>query len=249
MNLKNLSTPFVIFMGIIVYAMIFLEDNGPVSQASRDPVTPNWAAIAAWPGVESTVIEAQPDPNRRVTAIVLDDSGSMGNDIVAAKAAVVGALDAMADTDRVSVLALNAGVVLAFTRVDEARQSLPGLLGPIDSGGGTPLTGSIQSAQNLLEAEAATVRGFGTFRLIVTTDGQADDGIALDAAIESLASGTPIQVTTIGIGIRGDHVLRREDLGSFVDVANVEALQTALTAAVAENTAFTAITDFDETGG
>lgn len=93
------------------------------------------------------------------------------------------------------------------------------------------------------------MRGFGTFRLIVTTDGEANDGEALDAAVEALAAGTPIQLTTIGIGIEGRHVLRRQDLGGFVDVANVGALQSALSAAVAENADFTAITDFDDGEG
>lgn len=210
-----------------------------------DPVTPNWAAIASWPSLQSDVVEAQPDPNRRVTAIVLDDSGSMGGDMDAAKSAVVGALEAMDDKDRVAVIALNAGSVLPFSTVQDAKSSLPDLLQPISSDGGTPLTTAILTAQSQLETEAAAARGFGTFRLIVTTDGQADDGQALNAAIEALAASTPIQVTTIGIGVGGGHVLRREDLGSFVDVANVDALQDALQAAVAENTAFTAITDFE----
>lgn len=248
MKRRNLLT--IALIGVIAVAFFRLAEepaSTPVSE--RLPVQPNWAAIAAWPSIETSVVEAQPDPNRRVTAIVLDDSGSMGGDIDAAKAAVVGALGAMAENDRVAVLALNAGTVLPFTFVWDAQGALPALLQPIISDGSTPLTRSIQTAQALLESEAATVRGFGTFRLIVTTDGQADDPEALDAAIETLAASTPIQVTTIGIGIGGGHVLRRQDLGSFVDVANVEALQEALQAAVAENTDFTAITDFGDTGG
>ncbi len=243
------SEKFVLLAVVVGMAFaIFREgtqDDPRVVQ--HDPVTPNWAAITAWPTITADVIEAQPNPNRRVTAIVLDDSSSMGSDIVPAKAAVVGALDAMADDDRVAVLALNAGTVLPFTTVSDARASLPNLLSPINSDGGTPLTNSVLQAQTLLEAEAATVRGFGTFRLIVTTDGQANDDQALDAVIEGLAAGTPIQLTTIGIDIRGGHVLRRADLGSFVDVDNVDALQTALQAAVAENTDFAAITDFGTT--
>lgn len=239
----------VAVVGAIAFS-IFQENNqGDPRTVEREPVMPNWAAIAAWPSISADVIEAQPDPNRRVTAIVLDDSGSMEGDIVAAKRAVVGALEAMDAQDRVAVLALNAGTILPFSRVSDARSALSDLLRPIVSDGSTPLTRSIQDAQGLLEAEAATVRGFGTFRLIVTTDGQADDGVALDAAIETLAASTPIQITTIGIGIEGGHVLRREDLGSFVDVANVDALEQALQAAVAENADFTAITDFGETEG
>jgi len=212
----------------------------------RQPqIEPNWAAISAWPGIQAESVEAQPDPNRLIAAIVLDDSGSMSADIDAAKTAVIGALDAMSDRDRVAVLALNAGTILPFTTVAEARSMLPNLLQPIRSDGSTPLTGAIRTAQTLLGQEAAMVRGFGSFRLIVTTDGQADDDAALNAEIEQLAARTPIQVTTIGIGISGNHVLRRKALGSFVDVSDVSALQQALQAAVAENSAFDAITNFD----
>ncbi|MEL7462693.1 MAG: vWA domain-containing protein [Pseudomonadota bacterium] len=234
---------------IVLFAGYQFFEQAVGSLIGPDPVAPDWTAIAAWPGGEAEEVEAQPDPNRRITAIILDDSGSMRADIEAAKAAVTGALDAMARTDRVSVLALNAGTVLPFSTVEEARAALPRLLEPIYSDGGTPLTRSIVNAKALLAAEAARMRGFGTFRMIVTTDGQADDGEALDAAIEALAAATPIQLTTIGIGIDGRHVLRRGDLGAFVDVANVAALQRALEAAVAENANFTAITDFGDEEG
>ncbi len=221
------------------------RDTGVIPPLNREPVTPNWAAIASWPTIQVDFVEAQPDPNRRVTAIVLDDSGSMGTDMPPAKQAVVDALGAMADSDRVAVLGLNSGTILPFMAVEDARATLQERLRPVKSDGGTPLTGAIQSAKAMLEQEAAMARGFGTFRMIVTTDGQADNGELLERVIEQLAEATPIQLTTIGLGIGGGHVLRRDDLGSFVDVANVEALKDALEAAVAENTDFTAITNFD----
>lgn len=244
---KKVVLTFVV-LGVLG-TMIWNEMEASKAVNAPKPIEPNWAAIAAWPNLSATAVEAQPDPNRRVTAIVLDDSGSMKDDMKAAKQAVIGALNAMAEDDRVSVVALNAGTVLPFASVAEAKADLPALLAPIVSDGGTPLTRAIRSAQELLEAEAAAARGFGTFRLIVTTDGVADDSVALDKEIETLATATPIQVTTIGIDIEGDHVLRRVDLGSFVDVANVSALQGALEAAVAENTDFTAITEFGGEGG
>lgn len=235
-------------MGFVVLQEAFFSSPG-TGNVNHEPVAPNWAAIASWPRIQSDVVAALPNPNIRVTAIILDDSGSMGSDIEPAKTAVIDALAAMSETDRVAVLALNAGTILPFTTVGDAQKSLPRLLRPIDSNGGTPLTGAVIAAQELLEVEAASMRGFGTFRLIVTTDGQADDDRALDATIETLAAQTPIQVTTIGIGIGGGHVLRREDLGSFVDVVNVAGLKEALQAAVAENTDFSAITDFDDGEG
>ncbi|MEM1233486.1 MAG: vWA domain-containing protein [Pseudomonadota bacterium] len=239
-------------IAIIAVSIIQSVLQRPVSDVSsaefNEPVVPNWSAIAAWPSVEAPQVEAAPDPNRLITAIVLDDSGSMGSDIVAAKAAIVATLDGMADDDRVAVLTLNRGTVWRFSSVADARGGLAQALAPIESNGSTPLTSAVSQARALLEAEASIVRGFGTFRVIVTTDGIADDGAALNVAVASLAETTPIQITTIGIGISGGHVLRRNDLGTFVDVANVDALQSALQAAVAENTDFTAITDFGEDG-
>ena len=223
-------------------------DVTDVVQGGPEEVMPNWSSIAAWPNVETPTVEATPDPNRRITAIVLDDSGSMGADIVPAKAAVLEALNAMADHDRVAVVALNHGIVLPFTQVGDAKAALPDALAEIKSDGSTPLTQAVTIARSLLEDEAAAARSFGTYRMIVTTDGQADDGKALEAVVADMAAATPIQLATIGIDIRGRHVLRREDLGSFVDVSNIAALRGALEAAVAENSDFAAITEFAEEG-
>ncbi|MEM9968038.1 MAG: vWA domain-containing protein [Pseudomonadota bacterium] len=238
--------------GALLVPTLLVGPSGPPGTATQTepyvPVPPNWTAIAAWPPVEAAFISARPDPNRRVTAIVLDDSGSMGGDMEAAKASVVEALNAMSATDRVAVLGLNSGTILSFVDVAEARTALPLAIRPIESSGGTPLTPAMRAAQDLLEAEAAMARGFGTFRMIVTTDGVADEPDALRATVEDIARRTPIQITTIGIGIGGNHVLRRSALGQFVDISNVEAMGQALQAAVAENNDFIAITDFAETG-
>lgn len=92
------------FFGFAVFAVIaggvFLsESDVSVGFSEAEPVQPNWAAITAWPTLQVDMIEAQPDPNRQITAIVLDDSGSMEDDIDAAKAAVIGALGAMEASD------------------------------------------------------------------------------------------------------------------------------------------------------
>ena len=234
---------FLVIVGFVAYD-IFGRSLGPIVEPN--PVIPDWSAISSWPRIDADTIEAVPDPNRRITAVVFDDSGSMGNSITDAKQAVVEALAAMEETDRVAVVALNSGVILPFMSVSEARSALGPALGPVASDGSTPLTAAVQTAQAMLEAEAAMAQSFGTYQLIVTTDGQADDGDALVFAVEELARSTPIQLATIGISVSGSHVLRRTDIGNFVDVSNAAALAGALQAAVAENADFDAITDFTE---
>lgn len=211
---------------------------------SFDPVPPNWEEISAWPPVEAEIVDAQPDPNRTYTAIVLDDSGSMSSNMEAARQAVIEAVGFMADDDWVSVIALNRGEVLPFMSASDARQRLLEPLSQVQATGSTPLTRAIATARSALAVEAAEVGGFGTFRVLVTTDGAADDGDALLAEIEDLARSTPIQLATIGVGIGNRHVLNRADLGTFVAIDDVSGLTAALQSAVAEQTSFAAITDF-----
>ena len=240
----------VVMWGVLGLAAIFaiaivsvLLDSGEETY-STEPVAPDWEAIAAWPGVEAENVEARPDPNRTFTAIILDDSGSMGDDIVPAREAVVTALGAMDESDRVAVIALNAGTILPFATVSDAKADLPRLLAPVISEGGTPLTAAMQAARAALVAEAAVAGGFGTYRILVTTDGVADDSQALQREVEDIARTTPIQVATIGVGIRGNHILRRDDLAAFVAIDDVGQLADALRDAIAEEQTFTAITAF-----
>lgn len=244
---KNRSAGAYIAIAVAAFVAVAIFSEAPDrTEIVPEPVVPDWAAIAAWPVFEAQTVEATPDPGRTFTVLVLDDSGSMGDDIEAAKNAVVATLEAMDPADRVAVIGLNSGEVLPFSTVSEARAALPGLLEAVESDGGTPLTRAIVASRVALEAEAAVAGGFGTYRILVTTDGRADDEQALADAIEDLARTTPIQIATIGVGIRGNHVLRRPDLASFVEIDNVGELEAALRDAIAEEQSFTAITSFEE---
>lgn len=245
--MKKSALSLLVFAGVIGY-FVWLEVSARSGEdeayVSRAVLEPNWASIASWPTNDIGRAEATPDPGRRYTAIILDDSGSMGREMEPAKRAVEQALQAMQATDRVAVIGLNSGLILEFTTVSEAQDAIAAALRPVRSDGPTPLTRAVRVARGLLEIEASGARGFGTYQMIITTDGAADDGNALNAAIEDLARNTPIQITTIGIAISNRHVLRRDDVGRFVDVSNIAGLQDALQAAIAENASFEAITDF-----
>lgn len=245
-NRRNNTIGLFIAIGIAVFAVggDFIQEYNPFA-GPPEPVEPNWTAITAWPGAEAAEVEAQPDPNRVFTAIVLDDSGSMGSDMEPAKAAVLASLGSMDPQDRVSVIALNDGVILPFMAVEDALKELPVPLGRVRSDGSTPLTRAMQIAQDALASEAARSGAFGTYRILVTTDGAADDRGALTAEIETIARETPIQVATIGVGVNDRHVLARPDLASFVTISDISGLASALQSAIAEEQSFSAITNFE----
>lgn len=241
-----LTIGIALIIGIGMFSSLFEEQ---VSFTSRPAVEPNWTAIAAWPDIEAAEVEAIPDPNRTFTAIVLDDSGSMGSDINAAKEAVVASLASMEPEDRLTVIALNAGEIIPFISVEQAAGVLPDRLARVMSDGGTPLTTAMQASRAALMQEAARSGGFGTYRILVTTDGVADDENALNLEIEDIARRTPIQVATIGVGISGNHILRRPDLAAFVAIDNVSQLAAALRDAIAEEQTFSATTTFEGSDG
>ena len=222
-----------------------LSEPGTYTPAT-DMGTVDWEALAAWPPlIEVPDVEAVPDPDRISTMIVLDDSGSMGSDLEQAKAAVLEAVRMMDPNDRVGVLALNAGLVLPFETVEDAADILPGRLSPLRSTGSTPLGPALSAARDLLSEEAARSRSFGTYRIIVTTDGAADDPDLLVREVIETVNKTPVQVATIGIGIGRRHVLNAEGHTSYVAVDDVGKLAQALQAAVAENASFDPITAFE----
>lgn len=232
---------------VLIYA-IGSEDSGIdlADMVPPTPVDPNWDAIAAWPPDTATQVDAVPDPNRNFTAIVFDDSGSMGGEIADARTAVVTALESMGDTDRVTVIALNAGEVIPFMSVADARAVLPAKIADVAATGSTPLTKAVSASRAALAQEAAVAGGFGTYRILVTTDGAADRGDELEAEIENIAAVTPIQIATIGVGITGRHVLSRSDLAAFVSINDVSQLAEALKNAIAEEQNFSAITSFGD---
>lgn len=149
-----------------------------------------------------------PDTKRTTTVIILDDSGSMGNDgITAAKNAIVSTVADMPDGDRVAVIALNDGVVLPITPGADAKRSIADVMAPISANGGTPLGGSLAMAKQMITLDAARQRGFGTFRIMITTDGAASDAKVLKSVTRDLLGKTPIQLATAGIGIGEGHPL------------------------------------------
>jgi uncharacterized protein YegL len=149
--------------------------------------------------------------------IVLDASGSMarplpgaGTDkMTAAKAALKEVLKTVPQNTRIGLLVFSAkGVdtdwIYPLGPRDDAK-----LMQAIDlpmPGGGTPLGKYVKIGADRLLEERAKQFGYGTFRLLVVTDGEADDQKVVDRYTpEVVARG--ITVDAIGVAMNQRHTL------------------------------------------
>ena len=172
--------------------------------------------------------------------VVLDDSGSMDETmrtesgrsrrIDAAKTALMAVLNNLPSGTQVGVLALN-------TSVDGSNWIIP--LGPpnpamwqrsigqIRAEGGTPLGEFLKTGTDaLLEARNKNI--YGEYRLLVVTDGEANDSELVDAYLPDILS-RGVVTDVIGVDMESDHSLatkvhnyRRADDGASLQEAIAE---------------------------
>ncbi|CAM2010485.1 vWA domain-containing protein [Acanthopleuribacter pedis] len=106
----------------------------------------------------------------------------------------------------------------------------------VNPGGGTPLAEAIRMSTRTLVAQYQQQLGYGEFRLVVVTDGEAQ-GLA-KAAVYAAGMGMPIY--TIGLCVDPNHVLREFSV-SYTAANDFEALSAGLADSLAE------LPDFDDT--
>jgi uncharacterized protein with von Willebrand factor type A (vWA) domain len=103
------------------------------------------------------------------------------------------------------------------------------------AGGKTPLTESIEQGVNRLAQQRDQQLGYGEFRLIVVTDGEAT-GRPLSQAVAH-ARERRIPIYTIGLCIGARHELRKHSV-SYRAADSIEALKHGLEETLAETTVF-----------
>ncbi len=150
--------------------------------------------------------------------VVLDDSGSMKESmrtpkgrvrrIDAAKRALEQVLNNLTPNTQIGVLALNTQVrgsnwIVPLGSADPSRWR--DSLSKINAVGGTLLGENIrQGADELLKQRA--VHRYGTYRLLVVTDGEANDGQVLSAVLPDVLS-RGLLLDVIGVDMASDHSL------------------------------------------
>ena len=167
------------------------------------------------------------EPDAVFVAVVLDDSGSMDEPMpgsrrskrTVAKAALAEVFAALPPAARVGLYTLNE----TWTRPAEdggpARETgyeafaigevtpaeAAAAVEQVSAAGNTPLGERLAEAATALAA-ARSENKYGTYRLLIVTDGEASDPGLLDAALPR-ALGAGLTVDVVGVAMRADHSL------------------------------------------
>jgi Ca-activated chloride channel family protein len=137
-------------------------------------------------------------------AVVIDRSGSMmGAPIEDARDAAHQLIDQLAPTDAFSIVTYSTGaeLVAALARAtDAAKRAAHRAIDAIDSDGGTNISAGLELAQQSINAGAARE---GVRRLVLISDGQANEGTYDRAGLTRIAATTAssgISISTVGVG-------------------------------------------------
>lgn len=103
---------------------------------------------------------------------------------------------------------------------------------PITGSGKTPLGRYLKEATDVLLGQRQKQSGYGSFRLLVVTDGQATDGDVLDTFLPDVLR-RGIVVDVIGVAMKSRHVLATK-VHSYRSADDAFGLQTAITEVFAE---------------
>ena len=174
--------------------------------------------------------------------VVLDASGSMadgmgrrGSKMEVAKAALLTVMQQLPEQTRVGLLVFSGQGKAGDWVYPLAPMDLPAFerqLRPLQPNGDTPLGRYIQKGADALLAQRAEQGGYGTYRLIVVTDGEASDPDLVDRyAPRVLARGITVEV--IGVAMAARHSLATQ-VHAYRSADDPESLDRALAASIAE---------------
>ncbi len=221
--------------------------NAPASQDS--PVAEaDLARRELWPPVDpDQTLEFAADPLAPNYYVILDGSGSMGSfDCGGGQARIDAAVDALEEFARAVPESANLGL-LAFDEIG-VKERLP--LGPrnrdafinavrrVRSHHGTPLASAIGLGYGSLTEQARKQRGYGSYNLVVVTDGEASDGEDPSEIVEQILNESPIVIHTIGFCIGSNHSLNQSGRILYRSATDTAQLRAGLGEVLAEAPSF-----------
>ena len=185
----------------------------------------------------------QDSPTQDNIVVVLDASGSMRElmpgtsrtKMEIAKGALLRVLGAVPPSTNVGVLVFSGdkggdAVLHPLGPVDP--QLLSSAIARVRPSGGTPLGAFLKRGTDMLLERRAAQRGYGTFRLLVVTDGEASDSKLVNRYLPDILS-RGVTLDVVGVAMDSDHQLATR-VHSYRRANDSTALVEALTEVFAE---------------
>ena len=105
----------------------------------------------------------------------------------------------------------------------------------IRANGGTPLLGAMRIAYSAMTKQAQMQLGYGSYHMVVVTDGEANSGQDPSELVDELLHESPITLHTIGFCIGDGHSLNRPAKIDYRAANNPAELQAGLQSVLAES--------------
>lgn len=210
---------------------------------------------AAWPPQPDQPVTLAPHALAANTLIILDNSGSMtekscggqASKFTTAQQALTRFLNTLKPTDQVALAVFsNKGgrLLVPFGQGAAHLSEVNQQLGQAVADGGTPLSGALLFGYQQLTAQAQRQSGYGTYRLVVITDGESQDGNPALVA-RAITAETPIEQHVIGFCVGAGHSLNIPGVTAYYTANDPASLDQGLQATQAEAPDF-ALTRFQE---
>lgn len=202
----------------------------------------NFNRLSAWLGAVLAATSAMPFGQAQVqvtdnVVVVVDASGSMGGPMggstrmSVAKDALKQVLEQIPDTTHVGILVFPRGNWV-YPLGPRKESMLAGAIDSIQSGGATPLGDYIKRGADALLKARRKQFGYGTYRLLVVTDGEATDRGKVEAFTPDIIS-RGITIDCIGVEMASRHTLATK-VHSYRNANDPESLKQAISEVFAE---------------
>lgn len=235
-------------LSFVFAALIMLSACQEESAVSTAPADETKTASTVWPPVSDEAVTLADDYFYNNIVLVLDMSGSMEEQTceqadvskdAASKVAIREFLaDVPADTN-LGFVVFEGGtnrVMAPLARNNEAV--ILDALNRVHPNGGTPLGVSVKVAYDMLLEQGRAQQGYGTYRMLIVTDGAASDETLLDKNVGVVAKHTPVEIFTAGFCIDKGHTLYQPGLTEFRTAGNIAQLKDSMKAVLAESNSF-----------
>jgi uncharacterized protein YegL len=204
----------------------------------------------AWPDANNGE-ETELDENmlRDNVMVVLDMSGSMAegncsgdfyNKSEAAKATLSEWIKSVPDESNLGLITfVNSNTDVYVDLAIGNREMFMQEVNDFSPEGGTPLYDAVTLAEDELESQAISQNGYGTYKMVVITDGEHSPGQSPNQAVNTILDNpqNPIEIHTIGFCIE-DSALNQPGRTEYQSAKNPEQLKEGLDSVLSEATSF-----------